>query len=109
MKNEFFYVIKFLSILPFNVSLQFAGIIDAGAGIFDEVKNLMSEFRDPTRFPRVFNNIQIQKYNPVDVIYQLQYQRLVKNYEDRFVYFINEKQKNFGNNRIFYCVFNTKR
>ena len=56
----------------------------------------MSEFLDPMRFTRVFNNIQIQEYNRVGAICRLQYQRLVKNYEDRFVSFIKGKEKFLG-------------
>ena len=73
-----------------------AGIIDAGAGIIDEVKNSMSESRDSMRYPRVFNNIQIQEYDHVSAICQLQYQRHAKNYCDTFVYFVNGSDKFIG-------------
>ena len=73
-----------------------AGLIDAGAGIIDEVKNSLSESRDSMRFPRVFNNIQVQEYDNIGAICQLQYQRYVKNYEDKFVYFVNGNDKFIG-------------
>ena len=73
-----------------------AGLIDAGAGIIDEVKNSRSESRDLMRFPRVFNNMQVQEYDNISAVCQLQYQRYAKNYNDKLVYFINGDDKYIG-------------
>ena len=48
------------------------------------------------RFPRVFNNIQVQEYDHIGAICQLQYQRHAKNYGSRFVYFVNGNDKFVG-------------
>lgn len=66
-----------------------AGLIDAGAGIIDEVKNSMSESRDLVRYPRVLLNYQVQEYDAIGAICQLQFQRHVKNYNINLVYFVN--------------------
>ncbi|KAK8888552.1 hypothetical protein M9Y10_033283 [Tritrichomonas musculus] len=73
-----------------------AGVIDASNGIVGEIKNALSESRDSMRFPRVFNNIQIQEYDDISAVCQLQYQRHIKNYNDCFVFFVKGEDKYIG-------------
>ncbi|KAK8845840.1 hypothetical protein M9Y10_020763 [Tritrichomonas musculus] len=85
-----------------------AGFIDVGTGLIDEVKNSLSEHCNPMRLTRVFNNIQIQEYDHISAICQIQYQRFVKNYDDYFVYFINGGDKLIGitETSIIFFVYN---